>query len=373
MTPKERVLSAINHKVPDKIPTDLGTTNCTSIVIQAYTRLKKHYNIEKPDVLLFDSFQIMKVDDEILELLEVDTRAVPGKENMYNRTIVNENCYIDHFGIKFEKPENGLYFDIVDYPLARMETLKEIKEYQWPDPKNPAVIDGLKEEAQRLHNENKYAIVGDIINSGIWEPSQNMRGFQNFLVDIMINKDIAHYVLEKMVEFQKGRQEEYLNAVGEYLDVVFVGDDLAMSQNTVMSLDTFREMVKPYLKEYYSFIKSKTRAKLMYHSCGAITPFLDDLIEIGVDILNPIQVNAVGMDTKELKKRFGDRLCFWGGIDAHSVMPNGTTEDVEKEVHQRVADMGPDGYVCCENHNVQADIPTENIIAMYKTAKSIKL
>ena len=373
MTPKERVLAAINHKLPDKMPTDLGTTNCTSIVIQAYTRLKKHFKVEKPDVLLFDSFQIMKVDEEILELLEVDTRAVPGKPHLYAKTVINENCYIDHFGIKFAKPENGLYFDIVQSPLADMETLEEVKEYQWPDPKNPAVVEGLKEEALRLHKENRYAIVGDIINSGIWEASQNMRGFQNFLIDIMVNKDIAHYVLEKMVEFQKGRQVEYLNAVGEYLDVVFVGDDLATSQNTVMSLDIFREMVKPYLKEYYSFIKKRTKAKLMYHSCGAITPFLDDLIEIGVDILNPIQVNAAGMNTKELKKRFGDRLCFWGGIDAHNVMPKGTPRDVQEEVRRRIADLGPEGYVCCENHNIQADIPTENIIALYKSAKSVML
>ena len=133
-------------------------------------------------------------------------------------------------------------------------------------------IQGLREKAKKLHDENQYAIVGDIVNSGIWERSQNMRGFENFLVDIMINKDIAHYVLENMVDHQKRRMEQYLNAVGEYLDVVFVGDDLATSASTVMSLEVFREMVKPYLKNYWGFIKKRTPAKLMYHSCGAIVP-----------------------------------------------------------------------------------------------------
>jgi uroporphyrinogen decarboxylase len=190
----------------------------------------------------------------------------------------------------------------------------------------------------------------------------------------MVNKDIAHYVLENMVDHQKKRMEQYLKAVGPYLDVVFVGDDLATNQSTIMSHEVFREMVKPYFKDYWSFIKKMApRAKLMYHSCGAIVPFLDDLIEIGVDILNPIQVNAAGMDTRALKERFGERLCFWGAVDAHEVMRVGSAADVEAEVRRRVSDLGPDGYVLAENHNVQADIPVDNVITMYRTAKACRL
>jgi uroporphyrinogen decarboxylase len=376
MTSKERVLAAINHKVPDKIPTDLGTTNCTSIVKITYEKLKEELHIEAPNVSLFDPFQIMQVDDAVLEYLEVDTRAVPGNYDEYEqKQWIDEKTYKDMFGVTFKMPDNGLYFDFYGYPLAEYETLEEIKDnYQWPEPVNPKEVAGLAEKVKKLHDENKYAIVGDVVNSGIWERSENLRGFQNFLMDIIVNKDIAHYVLENMVEHQKKRMEQYLSVVGPYLDVVFVGDDLATNQSTVMSLESFREMVKPYFKDYWAFIKKRApKAKLMYHSCGAIVPFLDDLIEIGVDILNPIQVNASGMDTKLLKKRFGDRLCFWGAVDAHEVMRIGSVADVEAEVRRRVGDLGPDGYVLSENHNVQADIPVKNVITLYKTAKKIAI
>ncbi|MGE5614905.1 MAG: uroporphyrinogen decarboxylase family protein [Bacillota bacterium] len=257
----------------------------------------------------------------------------------------------------------------------KYDSVEEIEaNYTWPEPVIPAEVKGLREKAKKLFEENEYALVGDIVNSGIWERSQNVRGFQQLLIDIMINKDIAHYVLRKMTDHQKARMQQYLAAVGEYLDVVFVGDDLAMSQGTVMSLEVFREMVKPYLKEYYAFIKERApRAKLMYHSCGSIIPFIDDLIEIGVDILNPIQVNAAGMDTKALKERFGSRIVFWGAIDAHEVMPKGTTEDVKREVKRRINDLGPEGYVLCENHNIQADVPVENVITMFLHAKECSL
>lgn len=377
MTSRERVLAAINHRIPDKIPTDLGTTNCTSIAKATYKKLKDKLGIAGgEDKYLFRPFQIMQCDEQILKYLQVDTRALPGDYDAYEqKEWLDERTYRDRFGIVFKMPENGLYFDFYTAPLEQYETVEEIREnYAWPDPVIPAEVAGLRERAKTLHEENRYALVGDIVNSGIWERSQNMRGFQQLLIDIMVNKDIAHYVLRQMTDHQKLRMEQYLGEVGEYLDVVFVGDDLAMSQGTVMSLEIFREMVKPYLKEYYAFIKERApRAKLMYHSCGSITPFIEDLIEIGVDILNPIQVNIEGMNTKMLKERFGDRLVFWGAVDAHEVMPKGTAEDVSREVERRIADLGPSGYVLCENHNIQADIPVENVITMFLHAKEYLL
>ncbi len=376
MTSKERVLAAINHKKPDKMPTDLGTTNCTSIVKMTYTKVKEYYGVEKDDNMMFSPFQIMLCDEEILQNLQIDTRNVCGDYDAYEqKEWISPDMYKDRFGVLFKMPDNGLYFDFYDYPLKDYETVEEIEEnYTWPEPVIPAEVEGLRERAKKLHEENKYAIVGDIVNSGIWERSQNMRGFENFLVDIMVNKEVAHYVLRKMTDHQKARMGQYLDAVGEYLDVVFVGDDLATGLSTIMSIETFREMVKPYFAEYWAFIKERApKAKLMYHSCGSIVSFIDDLIEIGLDILNPIQVNAAGMDTKELKNRFGDKIAFWGAIDAHEVMPHGTVEDVKKEVARRVSDLGPEGYVVCENHNIQADIPAENVVTMYTYAKEIEL
>ena len=374
MTSRERVLATINHKVPDKIPTDLGTTNCTSIVRQAYSKLRERLGVKVKDISFYYPFQIMRCDEAVLEYLDIDTRALPGNFDAYEqRKWIDESTYTDNFGVTYKMPDNGLYYDFWAHPLEKYESLEEMKvNYQWPNPVNPKEVEGLAELAKYRAKEDKYALVGDIVNSGIWERSQIMRGFDTFLIDIIVNKDIAHYVLENMMEHQIKRMEQYLNVVGDYLDVVFVGDDLATMQNTIMSLELFREMVKPYLKEYYAFIKKAApNAKLMYHSCGAIVPFLDDLIEIGVDIINPIQANAAGMDTKELKRQFGDRLVFWGAIDAHEVMPNGSVKDVEAEVQRRIQDLGPEGYVVSENHNIQADVPIDNVLALFRVAKEI--
>ena len=176
-----------------------------------------------------------------------------------------------------------------------------------------------------------------------------------------------------MLSYQSKRYEAYLNEVGEYLDIVFVGDDLASTQTTLVSPQIYRNIVKPYQKEYIKFIKSKTKAKLLYHSCGNVTPLIEDLIEIGVDILNPIQVNANDMDTKKLKERYGDRLCFLGAIDTNKVLPKGSEQDVRDEVKRRIDDLGPSGYILAAVHDIQADVPPQNVIEMYRSAKEYKV
>jgi len=373
MTSRERVLATINHKIPDKIVTELGSTNCTSISRKCYAGLKKLLGYDFPDQLMMNDFQISLVDEEILELLQIDTRGVPGHPEYFPQKKIDESSYYNHFGIKFRMPDNGLYYDMISNPLASMEDIEEIKKYIWPDPNVLMTVKGCRERAQKLKKDNKYAIVGDIVDSGIFEPSHYLRGFENFLMDLIADKEIACYIMEKMLEFQCARQDLYLKEVGEYLDIVFVGDDLASSQSTLISPEIYRDLIKPFQKRYFDFIKSRTKAKLMYHSCGNITPFIDDLIEIGVDILNPIQVNANDMDTKILKSRFGDHLCFCGAIDTNQVLNKGTQEEVREEVYRRINDLGPEGYILCAVHDIQADVPPENVVAMYRAAKEYKL
>lgn len=374
MTSKERVLAAINHKMPDKMPTDLGTTNCTSIVQLTYAGLKRIYGLEKPDRLLFRPFHIMQVDEEILVDLEIDTRAVPGNLEAYPLNWLDDSTYVDNRGVTFHMPENGLYYTMIAHPLADCETAEEIEEnYTWPEFRKPEAVAGLRERAKRLHDDNQYAIVGDLLDGAIFETAWNLRGMENFLADLLADEELAHHILRKVTDFQKDRMDQYLSEVGEYLDVVFVGDDLATASSTLMSPDTYREMIKPYHKEYFSFIKSKTKAKLLFHSCGSIVPLLDDLIEIGVDMLDPIQTKAAGMEPEILKERFGGRVVFWGAVDSYDIMPKGNEDDVKREVEYLVNTLGPSGYVLCENHNIQADVPPENVITMYKHAKAIRL
>lgn len=371
MTPRERVLATLDHKTPDRIVTELGSTNCTSIAKKTYSQVKKLLGIQSEDRLLMEDFQISLVDESVLEFLGTDTRGVPAHQ-CFPKQIISEREFIDHFGIHFKMPDNELYYDMVAHPLQNMADLEEIRDYQWPDPIVPDAVKGCRERAQKLKSENRYAIVGDIVDSGIFEPAHYLRGFQNFLTDMLSDEDIVHYLMEHMLQFQCARQEQYLNEVGEYLDIVFVGDDLASAQSLLMSPTLYRELIKPYQKRYFDFIKSHTKAKLMYHSCGSIVPLIPDLIEIGVDILNPIQVNASKMDTKILKAEYGSQLCFCGAIDTSQVLPHGSIDDVRREVARRVEDLGPEGYILTAVHDIQADVPAQNVVAMYRAAKEFE-
>lgn len=372
MTPRERVLAVINHQTPDKVVSELGSTNCTSIARKAYAEVKKILGISAPDKLYMDNFQISLVDEEVLEFLGIDTRGVPAHQ-CFPKKYLNEREYIDHFGILNRMPDNGLYFDMVSHPLKDMADLEEIKDYQWPDPIAPGAVDGCRERAQMLKAQNRYAIVGDIVDSGIFEPAHYLRGFQNFLTDLLADQDIIHYLMENMLQFQCARQEQYLAEVGEYLDIVFVGDDLSSAQSPLMSPALYRELVKPYQKRYFDFIKARTPARLLYHSCGNVVPLIPDLIEIGVDILNPIQVNAKDMDPKMLKAEYGRDLCFCGAIDTHHVLPHGSIDEVRDEVRRRVGELGPEGYILAAVHDIQADVPAQNVITMFRAAKELSL
>jgi uroporphyrinogen decarboxylase len=177
-------------------------------------------------------------------------------------------------------------------------------------------------------------------------------------------------LLSKVLEIRKKNAEIFLTEVGEYLDVFQLADDLSMQSGPLMSPKMYREMIKPYQIELFQHVKKFTKAKIYFHSCGAVTHLIDDLIEVGVDILNPIQVSAKGMETDQLKRRFGKNLCFWGAVDTSEVLPNGDVKDVRNEVHKRIQDLGPGGgYVLSSVHNMQPDIPPENIEAMYTAAR----
>jgi uroporphyrinogen decarboxylase len=369
MTSKERVQRAINREVPDRIPIDLGSTNCTTMTLKAYSDLKKKLGIQSEDSFIMYNFQIVKIDEEILKILDIDTRGIhgrPGKNSI--REKIDGRTYVSEWGITYHMPEGGLYYDMIRNPL-RNATVDDVDSFHFPDPDDPECVRGLRDKALKLHSEKKYALVGDMVETGIFEPCWYLRGFDQFLMDLIVNKEFVHRLMSRMVEVQLRRYERFLEEVGEFLDIVFVGDDLATADNTIMSPALYREMVKPYQKEYLAGIKKMTSAKLMYHSCGNIFDFIDDLVEMGVDILNPVQVNAQGMDTERLKQSYGDKLCFWGGIDTSYVLPRGTEEEVESEVKKRIDELGPEGYVLNAVHDIQPDVPGENVITMFKAAR----
>ena len=368
MLGRERALRALHHQVPDRIPLDLGSTNCTTMTKVAYDNLKKYLGIEKETKFMMENFQIVFIDEEVLKVLEIDTRGI-HPQPVFFKKVVDERTYFNEFGIKYHMPEGGLYYDMIEHPLAG-KNIEELRDYEWPDPAKTMNLSGVREKAKNLKESNEYLLVGDMIDTGIFEPCWYLRGFENFLVDLLTDVDFVTTLLEGMYDYQLKKYSLFLQEVGEFLDVIFVGDDLATAESVIMSPKTYREIIKPYHQEYFKNLKKMApQAQLLYHSCGSIFSFIPDLIEVGVDILNPVQVSAQNMNTKTLKEKFGEELSFWGAIDTTRVLPQGTEEEVKREVRKRIDDLGPEGYVLTSVHDIQPDVPPENIVAMFEEAK----
>jgi uroporphyrinogen decarboxylase len=370
MTPRERVKRTLSFEEPDRVPIDLGTSNSTTLTLGAFERLKDYLGF--PDAngqIISRMFQTIKVDERILKMLEVDLRSVFFRPGQNSWSMISEDTFENEWGIRLRRPKGGLYYDIVHYPLKDLQ-IDELERYPWPNPLDPARVNGVDIEARDLFEHTDYALMGPGMEGSIFEMSWYLRGFDQFLMDLVIDKPFAHRLLRIVTDYRKALFGEYLKKAGRYLDVFSYGDDIAMQTNPLMSLETYREMIKPYQKELFAFVKERTDAKLFYHTCGSVVNYLDDLIEIGVDIINPVQVSAHNMDTIQLKERFGRHLVFWGAIDTQKVLPFGTEQEVEEEVKRRIRDLAiGGGYVLTAVHSVQPDVPPCNLMRMFEAAK----
>jgi uroporphyrinogen decarboxylase len=368
MKPRERLVAALNHKEPDRIPIDLG--GCTTgIEVEAYNRVK--------DVLGFRSEtrtfvrDHVEVDEKILERFNVDTRYLRIKApRSYKFVIESDNSYLDIWGVRYKKPPTSLYWDMVDFPMKE-STRDVLAKYKWPDPNDPGITEGLRETAKRLYETTEYALVLDVFGYGVFDQAWALRGMQNFFMDLAMNQQFADALLQRIADYQVALSDHVLREVGEYVQVVMVSDDLGTQNGLMMSPEIYRKLIKPAEKRVWEFIKTKTSAFLFLHSCGSIRKLIPDLIELGVDILNPVQISAKDMDPKELKREFGRDLTFWGGgCDTQKVLPFGTTEEVQEEVKRRISEFAPGGgFVFNPVHTIQPKVPAENIIRMFDTVK----
>jgi len=368
MTSKERVLRAIDHKETDRVPIDLGGCISSTIAVTAYDKLKEYLSIRSVTEILEQTFQIARVESSILEKLSIDTIGLYGPPPGKGDYFTPDGEYVDMWSIRYAKAAGGLYYDNLAPPLQEAE-IKDIDEYPWPDPYDPATIAGLKDTAKGLA-DSPYAVVGSPNGfTRIFEQAWQLRGMTELLTDFYMNKEFVHALFSKILEIQKGRWDCFLAEAGQYVDVVRVGDDVAMQSGPLMSPDTYRELIKPYHKEYLAFIKERTDAKILFHCCGGVADMIDDFIEIGVDILNPVQLSAEGMDGNMLKEKYGDQLIFWGGIDTMHVLCSGSPDDVREEVRTRINELYKSGgYVLCAVHNIQSDVAPENIVTMFDEA-----
>ena len=371
---RERVLAALEHKEPDRVPIDFGGAMCTNIGMKAHEKLKEFLGLKGGEIKIANVCEQTVVPDErILKSFNVDVRgifpchpppAVEEKEDGY--------FFVDCWGVKQRMPKvGGYYFDAVSRPLERAE-IEDLEKYEWPDPREVAMwLEALEVEkkAKCLYEETDYALATGF-TSGVFETSWNLRGMDKFLVDLMVNERFAGKLMDKALEFAIGFWDEMLDRVGDYVQIAQIGDDMGTQTGPIMSPELFRKTIKPRNEKIIKSIKRKADVYLLFHCCGSIYHFIPDLIEVGVDALNPVQVSAKGMDTQRLKEEFGNKLTFWGGgCDTQSVLPFGTPEDVANEVRRRIKDLAPGGgFVFTQVHNVQAGTPPENIVAMLRTA-----
>jgi len=373
LNPRERVVAALEHKEPDKVPVDLGGS-VSGIHSGAYEKLIRLLGL-KVEVKIGDKIQqLAKPDEPVLERLGVDFRHVSLKKGFFMGGTdrfddpSGRPYFIDDWGIKWGK--NPYYYDMVDRPL-KDATIEDLENFPWPDPNDPARYDGLREDAKNLFQDTDYAIVTDAIFGGLFECAWWLRGFEKFNVDMYKRPDFTELLLDKILELYMGFYGRYLDAVGDYVQMVELGDDLGAQTGPIMSPAMLRKYFKPRYKRLYDMIHSKTRAKVFHHTCGSVYPFIKELIEVGVDVLNPIQPLAAMMDIGRIKREFGHILSLHGGIDIQRTLPYGAREDVVAEVKRVIRLAAPNGgYILAGAHNIQADTPVENIYAMFETAKT---
>jgi len=371
MTSRERVLAVINHQEPDRVPIIMGVSNATGIKMKPYQGLKTLIGIDAPDEYIYDWLELgtALIDEQTMQRLHSDVRAVldrfPLKVYERNRIRAPHAPFIDDWGSGQKEIEPGIWFPGV-HPLADATTVEEIENYPWPNMDDLSRVAHVKEVTRKLAEENQYAIMGTPWLLFPFERAFAMQGMDKFLLNIAMYPYFAKALLEKHLELCKRLMGHFLEEAGDNLDIIKIGDDLGTQDKLMISPKMYRQMLKPIHADFIAFINERTNAKVFFHTDGDVFDLIDDFIEIGVDILNPIQASAGKMaDLEGLKKRYGKKLVFCGAIDTQHILPYGTPEEVRAEVKRVINILGPGGgYMVSSVHTVMHEVPPENILAM---------
>jgi uroporphyrinogen decarboxylase len=378
MEPYQRVLTAVNHKEPDRVPFDLGGTESTSISLKAYALLRLSLGLpEKEPVIMSFGGQLAQPDNDLCKLLGVDTRRLTRRDLSSWKLDVEEDesswWFDDEWGATWKMPKmEGHYFDMVAHPLKGAD-FDTVREYIWPDGTDKAISAGLADEARKVFANSRAALILDArIGNGFFHTGAILEGYEAIFTDLAFAPHKVDYIMDRVLELKLNYFDRLLSEVGDQVHIVRELDDLGSQQGLLISPEMYRKFIKPRQKKLYDFIKRKAPGvKILFHSCGSVYKIIPDLIEIGVDILNPVQVSAALMDTAKLKREFGREITFWGGgVDTQWVLPHGTPQEVRDEVRRRIDDLAPGGgFVFAAVHNIQEDVPTGNIIALWETLR----
>jgi uroporphyrinogen decarboxylase len=376
MTSRERMLAALNHEIPDRVPIDLGGFQ-TGIHARAYAELLTHLGIVHPISILDPVQQLAKPCDEVLERFHVDTRYLGAhgpdsftggiEQNIRDGRLWHD--LRDELGVVWSMPDDqGLYMDITHHPLAEA-SIRDVEHYPFPKGGDPTRFTGVREHVLQVRENSPYALCS-YIGGVVYEICWYMRGLERWFIDTIENPAYCEAALDQTLHFWMDFYTGFLGEVGDLMDVIMIGDDLAGQHGPLFNPSFYRKIVKPRQKKLVQHIKSLTTAKIWYHSCGSVYEYLPDLIDNGVDIINPVQIGLPNMDPEKLKREFGRNLVFWGGgIDTQHILPFKGPQEVRGQVRRNLEHFMPGGgYVFNSVHNIQYGIPPENIVAFFDAA-----
>jgi uroporphyrinogen decarboxylase len=366
MSSRQRVVRTLEHCEPDRVPWDCNFT------MSAYLKLMDYIGLKHEGELKPNWGTIIRPCKALMEELQVDLHYIhlSASENAPPFEYGVES-YTDEWGVTYRKVHNpsGFYYEFSDHPLANA-TIRDLEDYPWPDPYEPSRIEGLEERCRDLYENTDFTLVGKF-STPIFEQAFYLRGYEQWLIDLATNPDFACALMDKLTDISIALAQSGLKVCGKYIQIYRVaGDDQGHQHGTILSPKMFRELVKPRFKRLYQSIKSTLQecnlpCKLKAHTDGDVYPIISDYIDMGLDVLNPVQPYVAEMDHARLKKEFGSLLSFHGGIDIQRVLPFGTSDEVKMEAKKTMEILGRGGgYILAPTHYVQADVPPENIIAL---------
>ena len=379
MTSRERMLFALNHKEGDQVPLDFGAGRSCKFHLVFYKRLLDYFGIKEEVKLSSKISQLAMASDKFLKVLGTDVRSVPptwiksGGGYPQEEWEDNDGYYWkDSWGTIRQMPKSmPYYYDMIYHPLMDKDG-KEADDanYKWPNPDklHPSTAD----VARKYQQDGYLTVFCGHFDDGFLQSGTRIYGFEQWLMMLATEKERAHNFNEKLLSRRLELYDNVLEVLGDTVDVIEESDDLGTQGNTFISKAMFREMVLPYWKTAWAYLRKKApNVKILLHSCGSVSDFLPDLIESGLHIINPVQISAARMSPEYLKKEFGKDLVFWGGgINTQSTLDKGTKEQIREEVKYNIEQFGPGGgFVFAAVHNMQASVPTENFINAWEAYK----
>lgn len=373
MNPRERFEKTMNHEQPDRVPVDLGATSLTGMSAGCQARLREHlgYTDSPPGDVAEHSAggAPPAVDERILQWAGTDFRSVGGIVSLPGRLEreISPTEYVDCWGVR--RKRIGEYWDIVDSPL-RGASKEDLEGFPWPEPwVDEALLSRWRERAQELYARTDYVVIGEHPVFGVLELGCWMCGYDEFLMRFVSDPDFVRFFFDRYYAIQMRVVEAYYGAIGEYIHLTMSGDDFGMQSGPLVSPEMFRSFIAPYFAERIRRTKAVADCLFWHHTCGSVWALLEELIDCGIDILNPIQSSASDMEPAALKARFGRRLVFWGAVDVQGFLRTAEPAAVRRGVAELVSVLGNEGgYVVSPAHNIQDDVPPENIVAMVHAA-----